>query len=164
MLCSEFGGLEYQPDTGLFFWRKSGRGRKSGVPAGNIDKSSAGYVRIYVSGKRHQAHRLAWRFFYGSFPAAEMDIDHVNGIRSDNRISNLRLATRAQNAINSGIYSSNTVGLKGVSRAGNAFVSTATVNGATCHLGRYKTAEQAHVVYRKFVINKFGEYTPKEFL
>lgn len=164
MRCSEFVGLEYQPDTGLFFWRESGRGRKAGVPAGNIDASSAGYVRIHVGGKRHQAHRLAWRFYYGAFPSVEMDIDHVNGIRSDNRISNLRLATRSQNAINSGIYSSNTVGLKGVSRSRNVFVSTATVNGATCHLGRYKTAEQAHVAYQKFVINKFGKYFPKDLL
>ena len=162
MRCDDFDSLEYLPETGHFFWLKSSRGRKLGVPAGNVDRSSCGYVRIYVQGKRYQAHRLAWRFFYGQFPPLEMDVDHINGNRSDNRIENLRLASRSENAINSGIYISNTTGFKGVSKAGGGFVATANCAGKSYYLGIFDTPQAAHFEYTRFCQRRFGAFFPKD--
>jgi len=68
--------LNYNPETGDFAWVKSKK------PAGGI--SSYGYRRIIIDGKEHKAHRLAWLYTHGVFP--EDQIDHINGVRHDNRI------------------------------------------------------------------------------
>jgi len=80
---------------------------------GSIDKD--GYIIIKIKGKQYKAHRLVYMFFNGEFPKGE--IDHINRNRKDNRIENLRVATRLENILNSkgsgfGIYLDNTNGLK----------------------------------------------------
>lgn len=69
--------------------------RTNGVKSGDIAgrKNHDGYIHVSVFGKTYSGHRLAWFLHYGEFP--ELDIDHINRDRSDNRICNLRLATRA---------------------------------------------------------------------
>jgi hypothetical protein len=86
--------LSYDAKTGIFYWKEGRRGRvRKGDVAGT--KNKQGYVCIFVDRKNYLAHRLAWLYMYGEEPPAI--IDHINGVRDDNRISNLREATHALN-------------------------------------------------------------------
>src|SRR5688572_25778345 len=101
--------LDYCPDTGVFVWTERAYSRFRGRRAGTIAK---GYVIIRVDGVAYFAHRLAWLHVHGRWPVAF--IDHINGVKSDNRIANLREATYQQNARNSKSRAAS--GLKGVYR------------------------------------------------
>jgi len=96
--------LSYDPETGIFVWIKRGK------VAGSLN--SKGYIHLRVDKKSYQVHRLAWLYTYGYFP--EHDIDHLNGIRNDNRVENLREVSRACNLQNQKINSKNTSGFPGV--------------------------------------------------
>jgi hypothetical protein len=89
--------LNYDPDTGVFTWRIAAN---RAVPIGRIAGyvSADGYRAIRINGRGYPAHRLAWLYAKGTFPGTALD--HMNGVRDDNRISNLREATAAQNAQN----------------------------------------------------------------
>ena len=78
--------IDYDESTGIFSWKKKRRGIKTGVALGC--DNGFGYLRITVLGKSYYAHRLAWLYVYGQWPKNE--IDHINGIKNDNRIKNLR--------------------------------------------------------------------------
>jgi hypothetical protein len=90
--------LDYDQNTGVFRWatRKCQR-KRAGEIAGSV--SNKGYVMIGIDYKKYSAHRLAWLYVHGDWPAGE--IDHINRDRTDNRISNLRVATRRQQIENS---------------------------------------------------------------
>lgn len=83
----------YDMDNGIFTWKKRRRGVKTGKPLGTCNGN--GYLRITVLGRSYYAHRLAWLYVYDEWP--ENEIDHINAIKSDNRISNLRKATSKEN-------------------------------------------------------------------
>jgi hypothetical protein len=104
----------YDCDTGVFIRRiatgRNGRHRV-GTIAGSIQNT--GYIVIYVNGARYVAHRLAWLYMFGEWPLN--DLDHINGVKKDNCIKNLRLATRRENMQNVAKHKHNTSGLKGVS-------------------------------------------------
>ena len=103
--------LSYDARTGVFLRRVSTSATaREGMLAGWID--DMGYVRMQIDGRKYRAHQLAWLFAYG-FISAE-DIDHANQQRSDNRLCNLRLATRSQNNQNRRLETRNTSGIKGV--------------------------------------------------
>lgn len=84
--------LHYDPLTGDFNWTIGKRGLKVNSKAGSMNDQ--GYVIIRINNIRYRAHRLAWLYVYGHFPINE--IDHINGVRSDNRIENLRDAIAAR--------------------------------------------------------------------
>jgi hypothetical protein len=84
--------LSYNEQTGSFEWRKKRRGVQTGVQLGT--DNGFGYLRITLLGKSYYAHRLAWFYVHGTWPD---QIDHINGKKSDNRISNLRDVTVQQN-------------------------------------------------------------------
>lgn len=85
--------LRYDPDTGKLHWVVS-RGRvKAGDEAGSHQH---GYIYIRINSRRYKAHRLAWVLTYGEWPKHQ--IDHINGDKADNRISNLRSLTHQENA------------------------------------------------------------------
>lgn len=92
--------LNYNPDTGVFTWaqnRPSRYGRR-GDPAGSLH--SSGYIHIRIAGNLYKAHRVAWCYVHGHWPAEQ--IDHINQVKHDNRIDNLRLATPSENSRNRG--------------------------------------------------------------
>ena len=102
--------LNYCPDTGQFIWRVTRR-----VKAGSIAGArhpTQGYIAIKIDGVLYRAHRLAWLYSFGYWPPD--DVDHINRIRDDNRLHNLRLATRAQNCQNRRIRTDNKSGYPGV--------------------------------------------------
>ena len=87
--------LRYEPDTGNFYWVNHRWPKRNGQRAGTMQP--IGYVIIWLDGATHYAHRLAWFYFYGVWPAS---IDHIKHDRDDNRIKSLRDVTVAENAKN----------------------------------------------------------------
>ncbi len=140
---SEF--LTYDPIGGEFRWRVSRRkGRPSGDIAGSTD--SHGYRQVCIDGRKYLAHRIAWLVVYGEWPTHE--IDHINGDKTDNRIANLRRATRHLNTQNiRAARRDSQNGLAGVMQRGRRFGARITANGAVHFLGMYDTPEQAHAAY-----------------
>ncbi|WP_303678303.1 HNH endonuclease [Ralstonia mannitolilytica] len=137
--------MHYDPDTGVFTRLKKGSpNAKLGIVQGK--PIGAGYLSVNVCGKRYYMHRLAWFYMHGKWP--EHEIDHINGIRTDNRMSNLRDVSRADNMQNMRkpkAYSA--TGMLGVALFRGKFKAEIRVNGKKRHLGVFDTAEDAHAAY-----------------
>lgn len=147
--------LEYDPLTGVFKWRQSGRGRRK-VQVGCLDKTR-NRVSIYVLGASYYAHQLAWLYVYGKFPIQELD--HINGNGADNSISNLRLATHSQNMQNKKRPITNTSGFKGVIKDNRGRWRATIKDGPTNrHLGVFPTPELAHEAYKLAAQQAFGQF------
>ncbi len=134
--------LHYEPETGIFTWKVRTANRvKVGDVAGCPD--GRGYLQIRVQSRKYQAHRLAWLYVYGEWPKDQLD--HINRIRTDNRISNLREVTNKQNLQNAGKRSNNTSGHSGVRwyRQSSKWVACITHNYKRIHLGFFATIEEA---------------------
>ena len=103
--------LDYSPDTGELTWRaKPSRGVKIGRQAGT--PTSEGYLALQINKKKMYAHRAIWLHVHGVWPPEE--IDHINHIRNDNRLCNLRLANRLENSHNTRKHAKSVSGHKGV--------------------------------------------------
>ena len=100
-----------------------------------------GYRSVTASGKVILEHRLAWFLMCGEWPDSQ--IDHINGIRDDNRWANLRKVTPQQNQFNTGIRKDNSTGCKGVSKRGNHYRAYIYKDGKQVFLGNFKTLESA---------------------
>lgn len=149
--------VSYDPETGLFRRRRAGRDRAVGEIA--TSAYSNGYLRVFAAGRELLAHRLAWRFANGHWPDDE--IDHINLDRTDNRISNLRLADRRQNIANTGSRSRGISKLKGASFRKDCrlhWEAKIVVNGIMIRLGRYETEEEAHLAYMAKARDVYGEF------
>ena len=104
--------LDYDPATGLFTWKTRVAKRiQIGDKAGSV-KRQTGYLVVSILGERHYAHRLAFLYMTGALPHA--DVDHINGVRCDNRWGNLREVVRSENLRNRKIPSTNKSGVIGV--------------------------------------------------
>lgn len=157
-LCRQL--LRYEPETGKLFWRErsaetckggapSGanatakmiNGRMAGNAAGTMDP--AGYIRVRVCGVDFQGHRLAWAVHFGSWPNEE--IDHINGIKSDNRIANLRAVSRSENMKNRSLYCSNSSGTPGVTwnKARGKWQVEIRSSGQKFYIGLFATLPEA---------------------
>ena len=137
--------LEYDLATGIFRWRQDGVGtggkrQKAGEVAGY--KRLDGYMEVCLNGLKYRAHRLAWFYVYRRWP--EPTVDHRNGDLSDNRIENLRIATRAQNSSNKKGWSGR---LKGTHFNGRKWVAQISRKPMHYYLGSFSTMEQAHEAY-----------------
>lgn len=149
--------LSYDPETGIFRWLAPNSNR---VCVGDVagTHNSHGYVQIGINKILHQAHRLAWLYVYGENPPNE--VDHINGIKNDNRISNMRLAIRSENGRNVEKHLDNTSGFKGVSwnKRKNRWHTQCMVNGKRHHLGLFLTREEASAAYQTFAKLHHGEF------
>lgn len=114
----------------------------AGKVAGRIN--SLGYRQIQIEGKKRAAHRLIWTYVNGPIPDG-LQVDHINGVRSDNRIDNLRLVTNTENARNSSIRRSSASGVTGVTwhKTTGKWVANIRVDGQDRHLGLFDTIEDA---------------------
>lgn len=139
--------LSYDPETGkLTRLTSNGRGQNIGDEAGS--KHHSGYREVMVDGKNYRAHRVCWLHYYGVWPAH--DIDHINGVKDDNRISNMRDAPEVMNMQNEvRARKNNASGLMGVHwrKERNCWVAQVRVNGRAVRVGSFKTPEEAHAAY-----------------
>jgi hypothetical protein len=138
--------LRYDQQTGLFERIISIGGKAAGTIAGT--PTADGYIKIRYGGKRYFAHRLAWFYVYGEFP--KHDIDHINGIRSDNRISNLRDVSNIVNSQNrKKPRSGKAAGNIGVDWKANAKKWRARIvcEGKPIHIGYFSSHEAAYDAY-----------------
>ena len=137
--------LSYNPLTGVFIWRvRTGPRVRKNMVAGGLNKH--GYVDISLMGRKYIGHRLAFLYVTGEWPKGE--VDHINGIRSDNRWENLRDVNRSHNAQNRRSASSNnSTGLLGVSKHGKHWRARIQLNGTMLNLGTFDSAEAAHTCY-----------------
>lgn len=152
--------LSYDPETGVFRWNEKRKNIVPGEVAGGLDKD--GYWLIQVNGKNYRAHRLAWFFVHGEWPASLLD--HKNRIKSDNRIDNLRLSSKFQNAFNVSPERNNSSGVMGVSWCAQTGRWKAQINVGkkTLNLGRYKTIELAREARVDAERRYAGEFSPAQ--
>ena len=146
---------------GSLVWRElvtTRTGKRIGTVAGYLHPS--GYRHISVHGKQYKAHRLMFLYHYGWTPEF---IDHINGVKDDNRIENLRSATKAENCRNVGLPSHNTSGIKGVTKMPRleTWRARLCVNGRLFQVGGFKTKELAAEfleLWREFAHGAFANH------
>ncbi|MEM8060592.1 HNH endonuclease signature motif containing protein [Morganella morganii subsp. sibonii] len=149
--------LHYNPDNGLFTWIKRVSNRvKVGEIAGSL--SDTGYIDIRFKGKLFRAHRLAWFYVHNKWP--DDVIDHINNIKTDNRLCNLRDVPVTVNASNLSKKSSSSSGYTGVTwcKSSRKWRVKIQVNGRHFHIGRYERICDAVQAYERakaiVIINK----------
>lgn len=149
--------LTYDADTGVFRYRRNrGGGKCKGEVAGFISRN--GYRLIALEGREYGAHRLAWLYVQGSWPKSHLD--HINRVRYDDRIENLREATPSQNMANKTKQANNTSGLKGVTwcKRYQKWQAQIQCDQRPKFLGYFKTAAAAHAAYIKSAYELFGSF------
>lgn len=139
--------ITYNPETGAFTWMKTLSNRAVAGSITGLSKDTKGYAVIRVDGRLYRAHRLAVLYMTGELP--RHDVDHINGIRDDNRWSNLRQAERWQNISNKRISSNNKSGIKGVcwNSAHKRWLATIKHKGRQIYIGEFTDKlDAAHAV------------------
>lgn len=164
--------LRYDPETGQLFWRarpvslfRAGHfsaehnaakwnTRYAGKPT-TPSLGSEGYARCTINGRLYHAHRIIWALHYGEWP--EGCIDHINRDRADNRISNLRVVTVAENNKNRSLQTNNTSGVAGVCWKACRSLWRAQINhhGEVLWLGDFPKRRQA-IAARRDAERRYG--------
>jgi len=144
-LLREF--LDYNTETGDFYWKVNRTNIKAGTPAGTT--TANGYLVIRLFRKLYLAHRLAWLYMHDD-PMPRM-LDHKNGNKRDNRINNLRPANKVTNGQNRHAAQANnkSSGLLGVAWLShvNKFTAYINSNGTRTYLGLFADKHEAHAAY-----------------
>ena len=147
-------------EIGKLYWKKITK--TSSVKIGDEAGSDRGdgYRKVGIHGKSYLVHRILWAIHYGEFP--DKSIDHINRDPSDNRISNLRLATRSQNNMNSKVRDDNTSGVSGVTwcKERQKWLSRIIVDGKSKNLGRTPDKAEAIRVRKEAERMHYGEFAP----
>jgi hypothetical protein len=147
-------------DTGAVVWKiQTARCTKVGSLAGF--KKSSGHLYVQIDGKTIALHRIVWAMFNGSWPVGILD--HMNENPADNRICNLRIASKSQNGANvRRPQRNNKTGYKGVSlnKQTNKYRASMTLNGKHVHIGSFSTPEEAFHAYSLASARNHGEYSP----
>jgi hypothetical protein len=152
--------VTYDPETGIFLWRNGYGGVREGFPAAKpcSGEKAKGYFRVVIDSREYKAHRLAWFYMTGDWPPDQ--IDHVNGIGSDNRWVNLRLANQSQNKANSRAYKNSKSQIKGVtwSEQKRKWIAVIQIDGRQKYLGQYDDVRQAAEAYRRAAEHLYGDF------
>lgn len=162
--------IHYEPDTGKLYWKHRDvsmfshtqmpfhhyylwNKKYANKEIGTVGDS--GYIRIGLLGRKYQAHRVMWALHYGEWPKDQ--IDHINGVKLDNRIVNLRVVTNSENSKNTPMRSNNKSGVNGVYRSknGKKWISEIKVNRKKIHFGTFENFEDA-VAVRKAAEIQYG--------
>jgi hypothetical protein len=148
--------VKYYPDAGQLWWAKSGRGRNRSKPING--RHAGGYLRIRIFGEFYMQHRVIWFYMTGEWPKDQ--IDHINGVRDDNRWENLREATAVQNSRNRRASKNNKSGFKGVylCKQTKKWSACIWLNGKSVNLGRFDWPKEAHEAYCKAAKENHGEF------
>jgi hypothetical protein len=146
--------LSYDPDTGLFHWLATGKGRRADLVAGYLSKK--GYIRVKYKGKLHSAHRLAFWFMSGIWP--KDDVDHINGSKGDNSWSNLREATHSENLRNMKVRGGDSR-YKGVTKSGKCWrARIQSRHSREVYLGSFTCEKEAALAYNYAALEHFGSF------
>ncbi len=130
-------------EAGSIVWKRSQGRAGAGEIAGS--RCSTGYRRIFVDSTEYKTHSVIYFVAHGEWPSL---VDHINGVRDDNRIANLRAADRGANARNRHKYKESK--LPGAHRYGaNGFAAIVTTDGVQFRIGVYDTEAEAHTAYQK---------------
>jgi hypothetical protein len=141
---------------GVLFWKKS-TGPRAIVGEKIQTLSSHGYVALTFMGKAYKAHQIIFLLHHGYIPT---EIDHINNIRSDNRIENLRPVSRSMNCANQSIQKRSASGYKGVTKVERLKKWRARIKHLQneIYLGLFDTAEAAAEAYNKKAAELFGSF------
>lgn len=135
----------YDRETGVLYWRiRDHNTIRHKYVAGSIKGAKDGYKRVHVKGKAYLVHRIIMMLCFGHIPE-NAEIDHINHVRDDNHLANLRFVTRSENRKNQSVSSKNTSGVTGVyfSKARKKYRAQIKVNRKTIYLGIFETLEEA---------------------
>lgn len=148
--------LSYDPETGVFIRRTAKKGNPAGSIAGS--KGEGIYIIVKVDNVPHLAHRLAWFYVNGEFPAT--DLDHRDGNKRNNQIENLRLTDRAQNTWNRGKQIRNISGYRGVywNKADKCWRAKTVVRGKSYLVGSFKCRHEAGAACDAFRKQMHGDF------
>jgi len=148
--------LQYDSSSGKLFWKVT-RGRsKAGSEAGTVNVH--GYIQIKCFGKNYLAHRIVWMMHNDQPLEQDQPLDHINGVKIDNRIENLRIASIQTNNMNKRAMSNCKTGVRGVYKKDNRF--TVEVRGKW--VGSYATMEEAAKAYRAKSEALYGDFAPSK--
>lgn len=152
--------LSYDPESGILKWKVNHAGVRTGDEAGGLmDK---GYINVMVDQKVYKAHIAAFMIYFGRRPSGQ--IDHINGVRSDNRLCNLRESTQSQNQFNAKRRIDNTSGVKGVfwHKQSGKWTAQITTNGKRRTIGRFLDFESAVNARKNAAIIEHKEFARHE--
>ena len=151
--------IDWNLDTGVGVWIKARRGCKLGAEVGAYH--SQGYRHIKIKGKNLRVHRIIYFLTHGHCPKY---IDHINQIKDDNRIDNLRGCTQQENLRNRRIAKNNKSGYKGVcwNKQRNKWRAQIRINGKSIHLGYFGCPKEASEAYETRAKIEFGEFYKEE--
>lgn len=152
--------LRYEPDTGRLTWKKKPARRiVVGSEAGCVRKGGD-YVIVGLLGESYYAHRLVWAITHGISPDVDLEIDHRDGDKTNNRISNLRIATHTQNKHNIGLLVNNTSGVKGVTlrKRDLKWQAQISVREQCVYLGSFRNFEDAVAARKRAEERYCGEF------
>jgi len=153
--------MSYDPETGIFVWLQCGRPQRIGTKVGSLNDKGylcTQFVTRAGGNRQFKMHRLAWLYMMDSWP--EIEVDHINLDKADNRWRNLRSVSRSENMCNRNTFANNTSGQKGVNYhiRRRAWAARIQRGGKRISLGYFEEKDAAIQAYRAAVDKYHGSY------